>query len=196
MFGLSFWLKVGAAIVLAVALYAAWYAVDHWHNAAWDTEHRLSEAQKATIVKLEAEKAAALAENQRVRLAWAADSVEAQKEAIKVKVENENTFAVLANRARSLAATRTVVVSADTVGLFSDIASAANATHPATAAPGSEARADPVPAATKIGAVALDERELRSFVVAAGMAYTDAVNQFHNCVNTYERFARSIGVAP
>jgi hypothetical protein len=191
MFGLSFWLKVGAAIAFVAALYAAWYAVDHWHNAAWEAEHRLSEARQVVIVRLEGEARAAVAENLRVKLAWAADSVDAQKEAIKVKHENEATFTVLTNRARSLAGSRTVVVSGDTVGLFSDVADAANASHPAAAAAGSEARTDPVPAPPTSGAVAIDERDLRAFLVDAGMAYTDAVNQFHGCVKLYEKFARS-----
>jgi len=169
----------------AILVGAVYWKTQTWCNTACKAQ--VTRADKAEARAEAADKiiAAARAEESRIRLAWAAESIDAQKAAIAAKGKTDATFASLTDRARSVPAGSVIRFSSAAVGVFNDATIAANAD--ATAAPASDqAAAGAVSDAPSAPPVVFDEREFTAYVVTSAMAYADAVNQWRACVNWYD----------
>ncbi len=181
-FGWLVLLQVGAWVAALVAVW--WFLEGRCNSQCKDVTADLGDAV-LEIKSLKAEALAANKERERVSLAWAQDSVQAQAEAIEVKHENEATFNTLRKRADRFAADRTVVISADTVELFSDVARAANGAQAPADASGDQRASVAIPrlpAETQIS-----ERDLGGWVIEAGLAYRACVAKHSACVSFYEK---------
>ena len=168
------WPYLLAGVVLGVGIYRA----NHWCNS-------VCKEARSEVEQLQAEKKAAQERATAITMLWAAQVDKTEAEARKRRESNETKFAGLGARARALPAAA-VRVSAAAAGLLDDVSRAANA---AAAPGGGEAPAEAVPQST--GPVAYDEREFAQYIVLAGQAYADAVNQWRSCVNHYERLAEA-----
>ena len=135
----------GIVAVIAGIAYGAWRTLNGWCNGACEAAR--AEAATATIRAdaAEAKIAAANAEAQRVRLAWAADSVAAQTRAIQAEGERHVRFKSIHSAAKSLpSADARIRIPASAVGVLDRAVDAGNAAI-ARPAPGAadQARATP-----------------------------------------------------
>lgn len=150
-------LMYGLAALAAVAVVGtAVYKAKHWCNSACESAQAETEAQKARADRAEAAIKTAQKEAERLRLAWAADSVEAQRRLIQREGELNVRFLPIQGAARSLPpAIAGVPFGAPAVRVLDNAVSAANAalTGPAAqAAP--EARSAPgAPEGSSVGLI-------------------------------------------
>ncbi len=163
-------------IVGAVILGGLYYSAQHYCNT-------VCKDARAEVVTLKEEKKAAQERATAIALLWSAQVDKTESEARQRREANEAKFSALAERARALPA-GAVRMSGAAAGLLDDVSRAANA---ASAPAGGEARTEAVPQTSS--PVAYDEREFASYIVLAGEAYSDAVNQWRACVTHYERLA-------
>jgi len=140
-------LVIGGVVIAVIAgtAYGAWHTVNTWCNAACKTAQTERDTARTAVTKLTDEKLAAVAESNRVRLAWAADSVEAQARAIQAEGERNARFTPIHAAAKSLpTADARIRIPASAVELLDRAVDAGNVT---IAGPASEttdqARAPP-----------------------------------------------------
>jgi len=131
--------------VVAGTAYGAWRTLNGWCNGACEAARAETVTATARADAAEAKIAAANAEAQRVRLAWAADSVEAQARAIQAEGERNARFKPIHAAAKSLpAADARIRIPDSAVWVLDSAVAAGNVTiaGPATEA-ADQARAPP-----------------------------------------------------
>lgn len=176
--GIAVMLIVYAVAALAVfgTVAAAWYQLQHWENAAYRKVQAERDKALAALKECADHREAAKKRADYLAGLWA-EQVDKTEAASRQKQEARNaTFGGLVDRAKASDRRARIVLSDDTVRLWADASSAANAATPAGVG---EAPAAAVPASTS-------EAELSVFYVEAARAYADAVAQWQSCVSFYE----------
>jgi hypothetical protein len=159
--------------LLWLGLIAALAAGIMWAKTSYD-ERRRDEGRAEIQALWDADKAKRIQRTTEITLDLSGKLMEAKDAQAKRETEINARFSTLEARVRALGAGRTVGMSPAAAQLLRDAADAANRTVAPALDDRTEARPDPVSAATQT--VAYDEQEFVRWIVQAGAAYTDAVN--------------------